>query len=529
MLFAKRNQAYVDDEEQAKKVVFDRTIKWVNRLYPDDNKEVGLRPGKISSQLQYGYDSLFESFRSAIEQVLSASYNDELTTQKNYEIVRKYNQLSSYLKNIMGMNKLSPEDEESINKDFNDLRPKLVELKKIAIDNGFADVEDIIVMVDKLNQAKPNFEKVSAKSEGMIKSIKTKEEAYNTLYKIENMIANITKSITGSPHNAAIYKASLDEFKKQYEIYSKSDTLTNSDYISILDNYKRLYEMNKNISHRDLELVNLEKLKDSIIEKVSKNDEHYDEHYMVGYIKYLKDTITNKYLNKIKDEDFKDAFNDQYDELSDKFLKILMGYKNEWKDNIFQEHTKNKNIHVISGDMTEEEINEKSTDLTVFDENIRDITEILINQLKTWFSNNYNMMRDAIKTQYVMENPGLPEEKEREYEMKDAPEYKPLPKPVIKKEVIQSPKVLKPSTTIYTTKKDFLNAFNHAVSNNIESQKANKPSIYTNFKSVSHQTLSSFTTYWRKYETLPEAQKHTYFEIKDEPKPKPKPHKKGRK
>ena len=79
MLFAKRNQAYVDDEEQAKKVVFDRTIKWVNRLYPDENKEVGLRPGKISSQLQYGYDSLFESFRSAIEQVSSANCSNELT------------------------------------------------------------------------------------------------------------------------------------------------------------------------------------------------------------------------------------------------------------------------------------------------------------------------------------------------------------------------------------------------------------------------------------------------------------------
>ena len=27
MLFARRNQAYVDDEEQAKKITFDRTIK----------------------------------------------------------------------------------------------------------------------------------------------------------------------------------------------------------------------------------------------------------------------------------------------------------------------------------------------------------------------------------------------------------------------------------------------------------------------------------------------------------------------
>ena len=82
MLFAKRNQAYVDDEEQAKKIVFDRTIKWVNKLYPEETKEVGLTPVKISSQLQYGYDSLFESFRSAVEQILSASYNNELQSKE---------------------------------------------------------------------------------------------------------------------------------------------------------------------------------------------------------------------------------------------------------------------------------------------------------------------------------------------------------------------------------------------------------------------------------------------------------------
>ena len=32
MLFARRNQAFVDDEEQSKKIVFERTLKWVKRL-----------------------------------------------------------------------------------------------------------------------------------------------------------------------------------------------------------------------------------------------------------------------------------------------------------------------------------------------------------------------------------------------------------------------------------------------------------------------------------------------------------------
>ena len=107
MLFARMNKEYVNKDEVAKKIAFERTISFVNKLYPKENPEIALKPGQLSKQLKYGYESLFESFRSAIEQVLSADYNDELTTQKSYEIVKKYNQLSSYLKNIVNMNQLS--------------------------------------------------------------------------------------------------------------------------------------------------------------------------------------------------------------------------------------------------------------------------------------------------------------------------------------------------------------------------------------------------------------------------------------
>ena len=41
-----------------------------------------MKPGQLSSQLEYGFDSLFEGFRSAIEQVLGAEYNGDITTQK---------------------------------------------------------------------------------------------------------------------------------------------------------------------------------------------------------------------------------------------------------------------------------------------------------------------------------------------------------------------------------------------------------------------------------------------------------------
>ena len=113
MLYARINKEYINQDELAKKVVFERTISQVNRLYKDQ-PEVAMKPGQLSSQLKYGFDSAFEGFRGAIEQVLNAEYNGDITTQKTYEIIKKYNQLSSYLKNVVNMKQLSPDDEETI-------------------------------------------------------------------------------------------------------------------------------------------------------------------------------------------------------------------------------------------------------------------------------------------------------------------------------------------------------------------------------------------------------------------------------
>jgi len=199
MLFARRNQAFVDDEEQSKKIVFERTLKWVKRLYPEENKEVALTPVKISSQLQYGYDSLFESWRSAVEQLLSANYNDELTTQRNHEVVRKYNQLSSYIKNIMNMNQATPEDEERIKRDFDGMRGKLTALKNLAVTNSFHDEKDIVEMVDKINETtgvkKSTFDKVSAESPDMVDKIEDKTTTQQKLKYIQDNSVNVLTKI----------------------------------------------------------------------------------------------------------------------------------------------------------------------------------------------------------------------------------------------------------------------------------------------------------------------------------------------
>ena len=58
MLYARINKEYINQDELAKKIVFERTISQVNRLYKDQ-PEVAMKPGQLSSQLKYGFDSLF--------------------------------------------------------------------------------------------------------------------------------------------------------------------------------------------------------------------------------------------------------------------------------------------------------------------------------------------------------------------------------------------------------------------------------------------------------------------------------------
>ena len=56
----------------------------------------------------------------------------DLTQQKGYEVIKKYNQLSSYLKNVINLKALSDTDQKAIEKQFDDLKEKLMLLKQIA-------------------------------------------------------------------------------------------------------------------------------------------------------------------------------------------------------------------------------------------------------------------------------------------------------------------------------------------------------------------------------------------------------------
>ena len=106
------NKEYVDEDELAKKIVFDRTLRFVNNLYGDE-PEVSLQQDQLTPTMQYSYDTLFEDFKGAINQVLESE-----DPEKSYLVIATYNKLSSYLKNVMNMNNLSQEDQSKIDKQF---------------------------------------------------------------------------------------------------------------------------------------------------------------------------------------------------------------------------------------------------------------------------------------------------------------------------------------------------------------------------------------------------------------------------
>ena len=44
------NKEYVNEDELSKKIAFERTIAFVNKLYPAENPEVASKPGQLTLQ-----------------------------------------------------------------------------------------------------------------------------------------------------------------------------------------------------------------------------------------------------------------------------------------------------------------------------------------------------------------------------------------------------------------------------------------------------------------------------------------------
>ena len=252
-LSTRANNEYINQDELAKRIAFERTISQVNKYYGDE-KEVSIKPGQLTSQLRYGFDSLFENFRNSIEQVLAEEYNGDLTNQKTYEVIKKYNQLSSYLKNIMNMKQLSDKDQEEIQAKFNELKDKLNLLKKIAIDNQFLDSDDIVEMVDKLNNVtadkKQEIKSVPATSAKMVKTLESKTDAESMINDNADLLKDVTAKLLDPQITASKKKADFNAVRdKIAQFFSDPNNLDPVlKYQDIKSNYDTLKLMSDDLS-----------------------------------------------------------------------------------------------------------------------------------------------------------------------------------------------------------------------------------------------------------------------------------------
>ena len=139
------------------------------------------------------------------------------------------------------MNQLSPEDEEALKKIFDDLKDKLIALKKLAIENDFLDKEDISNMVDKINQSttttKVEYETVSAKSPEMVETVNDKLNAKALINKALNKLQEINNSLN-DPNMAR--NTNLLSYTTEYqrlEAFFQNPTIVPSEYATIKTNY----------------------------------------------------------------------------------------------------------------------------------------------------------------------------------------------------------------------------------------------------------------------------------------------------
>ena len=423
MLYARINKEYINQDELAKKIVFKRTISQVNRLYKDQ-PEVAMKPGQLSSQLKYGFDSLFEGFRSAIEQVLSAEYNGDITTQKTYEIIKKYNQLSSYLKNVVNMKQLSPDDEETIKKSFNELKDKLNLLKQIAIDNNFLDKQDIIEMVDKINETsttkQQQLEKIPGTTISMVKAIQDKNDALKMIQDAVDKLQiieqdsqdpNVAKS-TKLQSQQDEYKQLFDFFNDQnlnplefeliqqnYEAVENLETDIKTDIAWFIDTKQKIGVVSQELADYEAKSI-LPNIDDALIEKSIREKTDIEVKNEIDGLNATFDALTDAEkadqtnidaLKKTSD-DVKDKWEDL---VKKKLLPDALSAFGQWKTQLFLKLTGDLNNILLDGQgnpidddtLDENELSTKENDLN-------SVLTNLITEKETFFN---NVMKIAIK------------------------------------------------------------------------------------------------------------------------------------
>ena len=121
---------------------------------------------------------------------------------------------------------MSDTDQKAIEKQFDDLKDKLMLLKQIAEDNNFLDKDDIAEMVDKVTKISKSkdLEKVSGKSTGLVENVQNKNTSVKQIEISINNLSDIDKLLTSPEIQNSTKLADMNlEYQTLQAFFSSAD------------------------------------------------------------------------------------------------------------------------------------------------------------------------------------------------------------------------------------------------------------------------------------------------------------------
>ena len=364
------NQEYINADQLINREVMNRQFALINSFKNETSKA-----NTIDSNIKYSFDKLFEDFRNAVEGILSADYEDNLTLTKSYELIKKYNNLSSFLNNIVKLGSITERDRIVIKDQFKTILPLLKELRNVADSYNFLDRGEISDMVSKIEYE--NYIPVSADSRGV--SIKSKLAEKNELVDMVDKANVIIDNLESKPQLTPEEKQQLDDL-----------TIFFADEKNDIRKAFRSSKDSKNEEYIQYIKSNFDKLK-QLQETVSSKEKYIDDRFDV--ILKNTDIATNEY-NELSNDITQDEIDEAYDRV-DKLIKSNKTNEINAIDKTLPKTQKNKERKDIidkwdkQGVLYKDEINKKlkilipkiQNQLTdyknnVIDQNLNDIDEL---------------------------------------------------------------------------------------------------------------------------------------------------------
>ena len=196
------NNEYVKNDEYIQKMIMDQTKRFISN-FPDETYNKGV---EVTSTLKVKFNELYEDFRSSIEQIISNDHKNELAQAKSFEVIKKYNNMMSYLRSIIKIENIQQSDEDYVEQKFQDLIPMINIVINIATENNFIDIGELEAMRQEIMNK--SYNTISAQKSSII----DKNISMTALNDTWNNIGNIIDIIRQNQANGGLTQDQINRF-----------------------------------------------------------------------------------------------------------------------------------------------------------------------------------------------------------------------------------------------------------------------------------------------------------------------------